>query len=191
MAEHYPKHRVTALILAGGMGRRVAGRDKGLLIYQGKPLVSHVAAALKDQASAMFVSANRSLNTYRNLGFTPLADLRAGFPGPLAGLEAGFAACRTDYLLVSPCDTPHIPHDLGQRLWQAMRADGAQLAYAFDSERDHYLHALIPVGLAADLSAFLDDGKRAVRQWLAGKKAARARFAAGELLNINELNLLD
>lgn len=191
MPAPYPRNQVTALILAGGMGQRVGGQDKGLLMHEGKPLVVHLAEVLSGQAARLLVSANRSHTEYRALGFTPLPDLRPDYPGPLAGIEAGFAASTTDFLLVCPCDTPAIPADMGPRLWDAMQAANADLAYACDGQRDHYLHALLPAGLAADLSTFLDSGQRAVRYWLADKRAARASFSAAEMLNINEKPQLD
>jgi molybdopterin-guanine dinucleotide biosynthesis protein A len=186
MSIDYPRTEVTALILAGGMGRRMNGRDKGLLEYRGKALVRQVADRLAGQAVAVLVSANRSHEAYRALGFSPIADLRADFPGPLAGIESGFVHCNSPYLLITPCDTPDIPRDLGPRLWQAMQHEDAQLAFACDDERDHFLHVLLPTTLAEDLRAYLDRGGRTVRHWLADKKAARAHFPAAAFENINE-----
>lgn len=187
MQPSYPRDQVTALILAGGLGRRVGGRDKGLLDYHGCPLACHVADAIAPQAATVLLSANRSLDRYRELGFAPLPDLRPDYPGPLAGIEAGLAACRTPYLLVCPCDTPHVPMDLGPRLWRAMRAAGSEACYAVDPARRHYLHLLLAVDAAQDLCAYLDDGGRAVRHWLAAKHPAEAPFDADELANLNTI----
>ena len=38
---------VTAVILAGGRARRMGGQDKGLLQFEGKPLVSKISDQLK------------------------------------------------------------------------------------------------------------------------------------------------
>ena len=35
------KHELTGMILAGGEGRRMGGRDKGLEPFAGLPLVAH------------------------------------------------------------------------------------------------------------------------------------------------------
>ena len=186
MSAHYPRDLITALVLAGGQGRRMGGRDKGLIDYHGRPLVQHVADALAPQASRLLLSANRSHDAYLTLGMTPLPDLRPDYPGPLAGIEAGLTACVTRYLLVCPCDTPHIPADLGPRLWHALQAQGAQASYATDPERRHYLHLLLHVEMATDLSGYLDAGGRAVRHWLANKQVAEALFRIDELANLNE-----
>jgi len=163
----------------------MGGLDKGLVNYQGQPLTRHVADALSPQATRLLLSANRSQAAYRALGMEPLADLRPDYPGPLAGIETGLAACNTHYLLVCPCDSPHLPADLGARLWDAMQAHGAQACHAIDPVRRHYLHLLLRVDAAADLGNYLDAGGRAVRHWLAGKQVAEAPFEPGELANLN------
>jgi len=187
MTADYPRQQITALILAGGRGTRMGGRDKGLVDYRGQPLVRHLAATLAPQAAALLLSANRSHDDYHALGHVPLADRRAGYAGPLAGIETALSVCTTPYLLICPCDTPHVPADYGPRLWAALHDGDAELACATDGERDHYLHLLLPLAAAADLGDYLDGGGRAVRHWLAGKRVARARFDREELANLNTL----
>jgi len=38
--------KVTGVILAGGLARRMNNRDKGLINYKGRPMVSYAIAAL-------------------------------------------------------------------------------------------------------------------------------------------------
>ncbi len=40
---------ITAVILAGGQGRRMGGDDKGLYLLNGEPLINHVINAIKPQ----------------------------------------------------------------------------------------------------------------------------------------------
>ena len=77
---------ITGLILAGGAGRRVEGRDKGLIDWQGKPLVQHVALRLRPQVGQLIISCNRNIETYRELADKTVTDSRRDFQGPLAGL---------------------------------------------------------------------------------------------------------
>ena len=37
---------ISIVILAGGRGSRVAGIDKGLMLWQGKPLIEHILPCL-------------------------------------------------------------------------------------------------------------------------------------------------
>ena len=42
---------ISAVILAGGKARRMAGKDKGLQLLQGKPLIQHVIERVQPQIS--------------------------------------------------------------------------------------------------------------------------------------------
>ena len=45
-AIHEPVAAVTGVVLAGGQGRRMGTVDKGLVVLDGRPMVSHVLARL-------------------------------------------------------------------------------------------------------------------------------------------------
>ncbi|NBB82344.1 MAG: molybdenum cofactor guanylyltransferase [Alphaproteobacteria bacterium] len=170
------RQAITAVVLAGGAGRRMGGADKGLLEVAGRPLVLWVLAALAPQADEALISANRNLPRYQALGVPVVRDRRGGFQGPLAGIAAAFAATETDWLLVSPCDTPLLPSRLALRLWAGLAGDRGRPAMAADAERTHPLHALLPRALAGDLEAFLDSGGRSVCAWLERHHPAVVRF---------------
>ena len=53
--------RIYALIMAGGMAKRMDGADKGLVLWHGKPLIDHVIDRIKPQVGHIAVSANRNL----------------------------------------------------------------------------------------------------------------------------------
>lgn len=80
------------------------------------------------------------------------------------------------WLLVSPCDTPLIPTDLGPRLAAALQARQARIAIAADQERSQPLHALIPTDIGVDLEDYLRRGGRSVLGWLDRHKVATAAF---------------
>ena len=80
---------VTGIVLAGGLGRRMGGVDKGLVELDGKPMVAHAIARLAPQVGAIVVNANRNVERYAALGHPVVPDDVGGFAGPLAGLHAG------------------------------------------------------------------------------------------------------
>lgn len=176
---------VTAVILAGGQGRRMGGADKGLVDYQGRPLVEWVLAVLAPQVGEIVISANRNLERYAAYGRRVLPDTLPAYPGPLAGVLAALQAVTTDWLLVVPCDTPHLPADLAFRLLGAAQLEGVPLAVTEDDVRIHHSCFLVHTDQRDDLAAFLARGERAVRHWQAGLASTSVRFDAAAFANVN------
>jgi len=181
-----------ALILAGGRGSRMAGRDKGWIMWEGHPLIEHVMQRLGQQStppSRMNISANRNIDAYQQTGHLVVSDERADFAGPLAGVEAGLMRCKKNNLLVVPCDTPLLPLDLFERLQQAMTENSeAMAAYAVSTDGSHPLCCLLQPSLSGSLSQFLDKGHGAVVSWLEKASAVAVNFDnADAFRNFNTL----
>ena len=104
--------KVTGLILAGGLGRRMGGRDKGLQPFRGRPMAAWAIERLAPQVDTLLVNANQNPASYAAFGYPVVPDRIAGFAGPLAGLHAGLSACETPLLVTAPCDSPFLPEDL-------------------------------------------------------------------------------
>ncbi len=170
-------YTTTGLILAGGAGRRVGGQDKGLLIRQGKPLAAQVAERLRPQVGQLIISCNRNTGYYATLADTTIADTRRDFQGPLAGIEAAAQLIDSVFLIVCPCDTPELPHDLTARLVNTLALSGKAISYAHDGERGHYLCAALRSAILPSLSEYLDRGERAVRHWYADQGAVPVDFS--------------
>ncbi|QIK37517.1 molybdenum cofactor guanylyltransferase [Caldichromatium japonicum] len=180
---------LTALILAGGRGRRLGGIDKGLVEIGDRPLIAWILAALAPQVGAILISANRHSEHYRSLGHPVLTDPLPDYPGPLAGILAGLRAAPSPWILVVPCDAPCLPLDLGTRLARALVQHRGDLAVVHDGERAQWLHALLPVGLADELADFLAQGGRRAEDWLRRYRIAWADYSgqAKAFVNLNTL----
>lgn len=178
--------RVAAVVLAGGQGRRMGGLDKGLVEYRGRPLIEWSLAALGPQVDELVVSANRNLDTYAAYGYRVLRDTLPDYPGPLAGVLAALDGVSADWLLVAPCDTPHLPADLVARLLAAARQEKAVLAVAEDAARIHHSCFVVRTDQRDNLAAYLARGERAVRHWQAGLASVMARFDAACFANVNQ-----
>ena len=182
------KGSIAALILAGGAGQRVGGRDKGLMPWRGSPLVEHVYRRIKPQVAEVWISCNRNRNIYRQYAPLTPADLRDDYQGPLAGMEAAASSLQQEYILVVPCDTPALPANLATRLLQALKqpADN-NVAYARVGDRRPYLCALLRRNCLESLGSYLDEGQRAVRFWYQTLGAVAVDFPAQEreFLNLN------
>jgi len=110
LPEHLPPCSI--LLLAGGRGQRMGGRDKGLIEWQGQPLIAHLHRLIRDVSDDLIISCNRNKDQYAPYADQLVHDDRNDFPGPLAGIRAGLAAARHDFLLVLPCDVPQIDASL-------------------------------------------------------------------------------
>lgn len=177
---------VSGLILAGGQGSRMGGRDKGLVSYRGKPLVDHVIGRIAPQVDELLISANRNLEDYAQRGYRVIADTLPDFQGPLAGVLAGLQAASCEWVLVVPCDMPNLPANLAQRLLAARR--GLAIVAAEDDLRSHPAVMLVHVSLAQALAAYLASGKRSVHGFQESTKPVKVRFDAAEMANINNLD---
>jgi molybdopterin-guanine dinucleotide biosynthesis protein A len=184
--EGFDTARVAAVVLAGGQGRRMGGVDKGLIEYRGRPLIEWSLAALAPQVDELVVSANRNLETYAAYGYRVLPDTLPDYPGPLAGVLAAFDGVKADWLLVAPCDTPHLPADLAARLLAAARQANAVLAVAQDAARVHHSCFVVRTDQRDNLAAYLARGERAVRHWQTGLASTTVHFDAACFANVNQ-----
>jgi molybdopterin-guanine dinucleotide biosynthesis protein A len=161
--EKYPVADITGLVLAGGRGSRMGGTDKGLVTYQGSPMIAHVTGRLRSQVGSLLISCNRNSGQYRNYADALCSDRRPGFQGPLAGIESCAELLDTPMLAVAACDTPILPTDLVSRLFQAL-GDGDGV-FAHDGAREQYLFALLRRKALETLPTYLDGGGRSVKGW--------------------------
>lgn len=167
---------ITGLILAGGAGRRMGGADKGLLKYRGQPLIRLAINRLAPQVDQLLISANRNLETYRELGYPVLSDAEADFPGPLAGLLAGLEACTTPWLMCVPCDGPEFPPDLVARLMEAAETALAPMAVARTAAGLQPTFQLCHRRTLPALRAYLASGERRVSAWCRQQGACEVMF---------------
>jgi molybdopterin-guanine dinucleotide biosynthesis protein A len=178
---------ITGVILAGGLGRRMGGADKGLLELCGRPLAAWVAERLAPQVDELLISANRNGERYAALGHRVVGDRIPGFAGPLAGLHAALAAAAHPLVVTAPCDSPFLPADLVFRLFSGLTATGAEVAVARTGERVHPVFCLCRRGVLPQLANYLASGERRMAGWYATLKVAEIAFddEAEAFANIN------
>lgn len=180
---------ITAIILAGGLARRMGGQDKGLVPLAGRPLIRHAIDAIAPQVDQILISANRNIQAYRNFGYPVVEDGLEGHLGPLAGLARGIQASSNDHVLAVPCDAPFIPAGLAGRLCTAMNANGADVAVARDSARIQPMFALVKRATLANLQSYLREGGRKAADWYARQLLVEVDFSdvPDAFINLNSL----
>ena len=158
------KNEISAVILAGGKGSRMGGKDKGLIEFRGLALIAHVVNVVKIRVNQIFISANRSLDDYSKYGKVIVDDLE-DYQGPLAGISKALKVCSSNYLLVLPCDSPMINLTLIDALIERMESSGSDICVAHDGTIMHATFALMKSNLNESLDKFLDDGGRKMALW--------------------------
>ncbi|MCB1790845.1 MAG: molybdenum cofactor guanylyltransferase [Gammaproteobacteria bacterium] len=177
---------ITALILAGGKSRRMGGRDKGLLPFDGGILIGRVIEQVRPQVGAILISANRHQNEYAQFGCPVLTDPLDDFQGPLAGFLAGLQHQRTDWLLTLPCDGPVVVPDLAARL-AAGCSEGIEIAVAHDGSRLQPVYTLMHRDVLPGLQQAIAEGERKIDRWFPRQRWVSVDFsdAPEQFANIN------
>ena len=185
------QNKVSGVVLAGGLARRMQQQDKGLVLFNGRPLVSYALAALQPLVDEILISANRNQEVYGRFGYPVLGDNRPGFDGPLAGILAAMQSARNSWLLVTPCDSPLLNSWHLERLLLGLQA-GVDVATAFDGERLHPVFMALKCELQPNLQHYLQSGERKLQVWLQQQNWARVDFSdvPDIFTNINTLTEL-
>ena len=177
----------TAIILCGGRGRRLGGREKPLLPLGERPLVGHVIDRLAPQTAAIVLACSglaspSARRAYGALGW-PVVEDAAPEEGPLAGFAAALPAVQTPWALLAAADTPFLPTDLVARMAPLCQRHGAVAASAGGQRQN--LSILLAARQAAALAAFFASGGRAAKHWLDAERVPLVAFEADAFWNVN------
>lgn len=165
----------TALILAGGAGRRMGGQDKGLLpfVHNGftVPLIQPILDLLTPEVDELIITANRHITDYAAFGFSVVSDKsKELFPGPAQGIMQASRQARHDWLLIAPCDMPFYQAHWPQQLFLRQKQTRSAVVIAHDGQQLQPTVALIhrpclaqrPCAPNTSLSAMLMSGRYAL-----------------------------
>ncbi len=181
------QNKVSGVVLAGGLARRMGQQDKGLVLFNNRPLIAYALAAMAPLVDELLISANRNQDVYSQFGYPVIGDINQTFNGPLAGILAAMQAARNSVLLVTPCDSPLVKTAHLQRLLVGLLDHDADIAVAWDGERLHPVFMVVKIALQSDLNNYLQQGERKLERWLYRHKLIKVDFSdqAQVFANIN------
>ncbi len=180
------------VVLAGGLARRMGGRNKGLVRVGTATVLERIVERLRPQCAGIVLNTDSASVGIANL--PTASDSVPDRPGPLAGILAGLdwaaaKAAEAAWIVSVPNDSPFLPRDLVARLHLARVAAGATLACARSANRNHPVVALWPVTLRDELrSAVTAENIRRVSEWAARYPLATAEWPSEPIdpfFNIN------
>ncbi|UZJ58654.1 molybdenum cofactor guanylyltransferase MobA [Pseudomonas sp. KU26590] len=180
------------LLLAGGQGRRMGGRDKGLIVWRDKPFIEHLYALVRPLTDDLIISCNRNREQYARYADRLVEDEQQDFPGPYAGIRAGLAVAKHDYLLVIPCDMPLLDRALLDGLRQTAAANTGAPVMVRQGEQWEPLLCCIPTHHANVFEQHWQQGQRSPRRTMAELRAVGFQCEADDLrlANLNTPDLL-
>ena len=175
---------IVAVLLAGGLARRMGGGDKCLREVAGRPLLSRVIERILPQVDHVVLNANGDPERFSEFGLPVIADVVEGNAGPLAGILTGldWAArhvTECEWVVSVPTDAPFLPMDYVARMMAAIQDEDAELACASTNGRTHPVAGLWALRLMLELrSALIDEDIRKIDQWTVRYRLADVEFSS-------------
>ena len=171
---------VPCVILAGGKGRRMGGKEKALIPLLDRPLLSYVLESVSGQVAPIALNVNTNFDKFSKFGYPIIKDPIKGHLGPLAGILASLhwaQIINKDWVMTLPCDTPFLPKDLAQRMIEVKNREmDIDLIIARSRGYNHPVVALWKSNLHFKLKNALDDGIRKIDLFTSKLKIAYVDF---------------
>ncbi|GLP97540.1 molybdenum cofactor guanylyltransferase MobA [Paraferrimonas sedimenticola] len=179
--------QVAAVVLAGGLARRMGGNDKGLVQLGQRSMIEYAIDCLSAQVEQVVINANRNLEKYAQFGLPLVSDESNDFAGPLAGVAAAMTAVNSQWLVSAPCDCPLLPSDLVERMLAKAQQENALVAVAHDGERPQHVVLLVHTSLYQSINEFLARGDRKIVLWYRQHPYVEVDFSdcASAFVNVN------
>lgn len=176
----------SCIILAGGKGRRVNGRDKGLITYKDKALVKHVIDAITPIVNEIIISANRNIKEYEDYGYQVVPDTNQDFSGPLAGLTAALPYCSNKEVFIVPCDMPLLTTETFSQLSDNIKEKSLCIAEADEKLQPVFL---MNKKLQPSIEQSLKNNQPRLMQWAKSQQPCVIHFPANSYFkNFNSTN---
>ncbi|WP_412048827.1 molybdenum cofactor guanylyltransferase MobA [Hoeflea sp. Naph1] len=149
--------KITGLVLAGGLSRRMGGGEKALQMLAGQSMISRVIDRIAPQVDQLAINANSDPEPYLQYGLPVLPDTIGGHVGPLAGVLTGLEWAAKlpgiTHIVSAATDTPFLPLDLVDRFSEL--AGPERIVIARSGGNRHSVFGLWPVALRDDLAEWL------------------------------------
>ncbi len=159
----------SAVVLAGGRGRRMGTVEKALLEFEGKTIVERLLESLfrvVDEVIISFRDKNQEEKFRPVLEKFPACEIRFCFDtledaGPLEGIRAGLLESRAEYSFVCAGDMPFVNFRVVDLLFEKAIGHDAALPKREDGKFEP-LHAVYSKRLIPEIEKVFKNGRRSV-----------------------------
>lgn len=171
---------VPCVILAGGKGRRMGGKDKALIPLLDRPLLSYVLESISGHVAPIALNINTNLDKFSEFGYQIIEDPIKGHLGPLAGILASLNWARQlnqKWVMTLPCDTPFLPKNIVKEMIKLKNKElDVDLVVAQSKGYNHPVIALWKSDLNLKLEKALNEGIRKIDIFTSNLKVAYVDF---------------
>ena len=188
MLSKLQKDDVSIGILSGGKSSRMEGKDKGLIEFNGKSVLSRIISLASEYTSDIFVIANNNLDSYKKIHNKVYSDVLDNFQGPLSGIFTALSRCKNSKLIILPCDGPFITKEYFERMIANKSDKSIQVVKT--GNRLQPVYACMDKKLTNNLEVFLQSGERKIDKWYTACEFDEIVFHQDNemFLNINSEN---
>ncbi len=179
-------HSVTVVILAGGQSKRMQVQNKATVLFEGKPLITHVIDRMKTQAKYTVINTHRNQKDFEIFHLPLIDDILDIQEGPLLGILTSLQAIKTDWIQFVPCDTPNLPSDLITILMKEVEAEKTLVAVPETSDGLQSTCLLCHSSTLSNLQIFFNQGGRKIEDWIRQLSFSIVQFNdKSQFLNVN------
>ncbi|MFM1782132.1 MAG: Molybdenum cofactor guanylyltransferase [Pseudomonadota bacterium] len=179
-------HSVTVVILAGGQSKRMQVQNKATVLFEGKPLITHVIDRMKTQTKHTVINTHRNQKDFEIFHLPLIDDILDIQEGPLLGILTSLQAIKTDWIQFVPCDTPNLPSDLITILMKEVEAEKTLVAVPETSDGLQSTCLLCHSSTLNNLQIFFNQGGRKIEDWIRQLSFSIVQFNdKSQFLNVN------
>lgn len=173
-------------MLAGGKGSRMGLVDKGLVLFDNKPLVEYSLDVLAPYVEQILISANQNQAQYQTYAQV-IGDELPNFQGPLSGILSTLKHVKTPYAIILPCDMPYLDKQVIELLIKQFKQKQSDICIVDDTQRQQPMIMVLKTSLKEALAEFVTKGGRKLRTWQAKHNLSRVSIVQPDwFVNINQ-----
>ncbi len=155
------------VILAGGLAKRMGGKEKALIEIQNRPLLSYILEIISGYASPIGLNINKNHKKFTKFKYPLLKDKIEGFLGPLSGIFTALSWAKDideNWVLTLPCDTPYLPKNLIPKIMKlsSIEKNNFDVISVKCNHQTHPVIGLWKTNLIEKLENSLKDGVRKI-----------------------------
>ena len=157
---------IAALIMIGGLSKRMGGGIKSLYEFNDKSIFNRVLEKIKPQVKKILINCNEENKKIEQFNFPIIRDIKKGHLGPLAGIHTGMDwlinhSPDTEWLITIPGDTPFIPSNLVSKFKDKM-SKNLKIIIAKSEKKTHPIIGAWHISLFSNLDDNINNGTRKI-----------------------------